>query len=69
MSILARVVGHAVPLPAELDLPDGSLVRIEPCETAESGPEDFIRRTNEAYTPEVCEETLRVNESLPIDEA
>ncbi len=69
MSIVAKVTGKAVPLPEGFDLPDGTLVKIETCGDADFDSSEFILRTNAAYTPEVCEETLRVNESLPIDEA
>ena len=30
--------------------------------------ERFQAEVNAAYTPEVCEETLRVNEEFPVDE-
>jgi hypothetical protein len=68
VSIIAKVTGHVVALPEGFDLPDGSLVRIEPCGDTDASSADFIRRTNAAYTPQVCEQTLRVNETLPVDE-
>ncbi|MEX1045084.1 MAG: hypothetical protein WEC73_03055 [Chthoniobacterales bacterium] len=63
MSGVANVAGHAIPRPEGFDLPDGSLVRIGPCVDGAAESADFIRMTNAACTAEVCEETVRINES------